>query len=108
MSDEQFFVDYCEVVDVELAQRVSLVATGDDSCVLLGDEGCTVYGERPLQCQAYPFWGTNLVARSDWDAVAGSCPGVGGRRLWSKEQIEQWLQNRDEQPLLDVSEHSEL
>jgi Fe-S-cluster containining protein len=107
LSDEQFFLDCCEVVDVELAQRVSLVAAEDGSCVLLTEEGCLVYEQRPLQCRAYPFWGTHLVEREAWDEVARSCPGVGGGRLWSKEQIEQWLQRRDEEPLLDVSDHGE-
>ncbi|MBN1612517.1 MAG: YkgJ family cysteine cluster protein [Polyangiaceae bacterium] len=107
LSDEEFFLAYCEVVDVELAQRVSLVATEDDSCVLLGDQGCTVYEHRPLQCRAYPFWGTSLVDAKAWDAVAASCPGVGGGWLWSKECIEQWLHRREQEPLLDVGEHGE-
>jgi Fe-S-cluster containining protein len=105
MSDEEFFVEYCEVVDVELAHRVSLVATEDGSCMLLADDRCTVYEHRPLQCRAYPLCGTSLVGREAWDAVAASCPGVGDGRLWSEEQIEQWFRRRDEEPLLDVADH---
>jgi hypothetical protein len=89
MSDGDFFLEYCEVVDVELAHRVSLSADEDDSCVLLAEGGCAVYEHRPLQCRAYPFLGTTLRSRGAWDAVVASCPGAGGGRLWSKRQIEQ-------------------
>lgn len=107
MPDEDFFLEYCEVVDVELAQRVSLVAAEDHACVFWSEQGCMVYEHRPLQCRAYPFWGTNLVARASWDQVAASCPGIRDGRLWSKQEIEAWLEQREQEPLLDVGDHDE-
>lgn len=101
LCDEEFFLEYCEVVDLEIVQRVSLVA--DDSvCVFWKDGGCSVYEDRPLQCRAYPFWGVNLVDRRTWARGAEECPGIHQGRLWSREEIEEWLNERERDPLLDV------
>lgn len=104
MSDEEFFLEYCEIVDLQLAQRVSLVAEEDGACVFLGDEGCDVYEHRPLQCRTYPFWATNLMDQRSWDEGTADCPGAKASKLWSREQIEACVQSREREPLLDVGE----
>ena len=93
---------YCEVVDLRIAQRVSLVAADHHACVFLKDGGCSVYDYRPLQCRTYPFWGIHLVDRDRWSRAAASCPGIGQGRLWSREEIDKCLDSRDHDPLLDV------
>ncbi len=38
---------------------------------------CTVYGARPLQCQTWPFWPSNLASTENWQRVQSLCPGAG-------------------------------
>jgi len=54
-------------------------------CVFLDGEGkCSIYGARPLQCRAYPFWPEVAGSREAWEAEAvlpDSVKGPGPR--WS-------------------------
>ncbi len=104
MSDEDFFAEYCEVIDLVLEKRVNLVESDDGGCVFYRDGGCVVYGSRPLQCRTFPFWVTNLESREAWDEVAAACSGVGEGALWSAEEIEQQLERRQEEPLLGLDD----
>jgi uncharacterized protein len=106
LSDEEFFLEYCEIVDLELAQRVSLVADENGACVFLGPAGCEVYEHRPLQCRAFPFWASNLMDAQSWQQVGETCCGVGRGRLWSREEVLGWVEKRERDPLLDVQDET--
>jgi Fe-S-cluster containining protein len=102
LTDGEFFLEYCEVVDLGVAQRVSLIAAEDHTCVLLKDGQCAVYEARPLQCRTYPFWGIHLADPESWQRASKSCPGIGQGRLWSRKQIDECVDSRERDPLLDV------
>jgi uncharacterized protein len=102
MSDEEFFVEYCEVVDLHLAERVSLIAEDNGDCVFLGEDGCDVYEHRPLQCRTYPFWATHLIDRASWHKAGETCPGIDAGRLWTQREIQDLVELREQEPLLDV------
>lgn len=71
--------------------RTSLREESDGRCVFLGREGCRIYQVRPVQCGTFPFWLWNLVQRENWDETARDCPGMGRGRLYSREEIEEFL-----------------
>lgn len=102
LSDEDFFLEYCEIIDLRVAKRVSLVATRSGRCVFWGKDGCQIYEQRPLQCRTYPFWVTNLVDVDAWRRLGKTCHGVNQGRRWSPGEIRQCLESRESDPLLDV------
>lgn len=104
MSDQDFFLEYCEVVDLRLAKRVSLVARDSGECVFLVDGSCRLYEHRPLQCRTFPFWASNLACPQSWEEGTSHCPGVGQGDDWSERQIEACLLDREAEPLLDVGD----
>lgn len=103
LSDEEFFLQYCEIVDVRLAQRVSLAADPDGRCVFLDGNRCAVYEHRPLQCRSFPFWASNLADTEAWNSVGQVCPGVNQGRLWPSQELEEILERSEQEPLIDVS-----
>lgn len=106
LTDEEFFLDYCEVVDLGLATRVSLVADESGACVFLGDQGCEIYEHRPLQCKTFPFWASNLTDADAWQSAGKDCPGIDQGRVWSPQEIAECVLRREQEPLLDVSDEA--
>jgi Fe-S-cluster containining protein len=104
LSDEEFFLEYCEIVDLGLAKRVSLIAEDSGACVFLGENGCEVYEQRPLQCRTFPFWATNLMDESSYCALSESCPGVNQGKAWSPQEIAELIAETQREPLLDVGD----
>lgn len=104
LSDEEFFLQYCEIVDVRLAQRVSLAAESDGRCVFLDGSRCSVYEQRPLQCRTFPFWSSNVVDAETWNRAGQDCPGINQGRVWPLHEIEQILECSEREPLLDVAD----
>lgn len=104
LSDEAFFLEYCEVVELDLAVRVSLVADEDGACVFLGEKGCEIYEHRPLQCQTFPFWASNLTDADAWRQASHGCPGIHQGRIWTTEEVSQLVERREREPMLDVSD----
>lgn len=103
ISDQDFFQSYCEVVDLHLAKRVSLVAQKGGACVFHAADGCEVYARRPLQCRTYPFWVTNVSDRRSWNRVKRKCPGVNRGKRWTSHQIVRLIERREREPLLDLT-----
>jgi uncharacterized protein len=97
LSREEFLETYCRTVPIGGARMLSLKEKENYDCIFW-DNGCTVYRHRPLQCRSYPFWGANLVSKRSWQAVARACPGVNRGKLFTKEEIDQWLKSRREDP----------
>ena len=104
LSDEEFFLEYCEVVDLTLARRISLGSDEDGACLLLQAGSCSVYAHRPLQCRAFPFWPAHLGDEASWSRVAAECPGIGQGRCWTRQEIRELVDQQEAAPLLDLSE----
>ncbi len=66
--------------------RHSLRERSNGECCLY-ENGCSVYRVRPRQCVAWPFWKENIASEQAWDWVRAECPGAGGGRLYSAEEI---------------------
>ncbi|MCL2130236.1 MAG: YkgJ family cysteine cluster protein [Treponema sp.] len=62
--------------------------------------GCLVYDWRPLQCRAFPFWPSIVNKRKNWDITAQNCPGMGSGTLHSEKSIENWLSQRQNEPIM--------
>ncbi len=71
-------------------------------CILLSPGGtCSLYGARPLQCRAWPFWPEYIKKRSLWQSsVACKCPGAGRGRLHTASKITAILQHQHEARLM--------
>lgn len=104
LSVQQVAERYCEIVDVELAQRISLRERSNHDCVFWVKGGCAVYEHRPLQCRAFPFWSVNLLDREAWQKLEASCPGVNQGALHERSEIDSWIDERERDPFLDVGE----
>jgi len=91
---------YCREVDVGLARRISLKEKRNLDCILWADGGCTVYDARPLQCQSFPFWSSNVSSVEDWELAARQCPGMGKGPIHPRSEIDRWLSRRREEGFL--------
>jgi Fe-S-cluster containining protein len=71
--------------------RVSLREFQNGDCTFFDPEKrhCRVYPVRPMQCQTWPFWTSNLSSKQKWDSVCEECPGAGTGTFFSLEEIEQ-------------------
>ncbi len=92
LSEGDFLARYTRVVE----GRISLKDLPDQkwNCVMLKEGRCSIYAVRPTQCRTYPFWASNLAARSQWDALADECPGIGKGRIYTQTEIETILDER--------------
>ncbi len=50
-------------------------------CTFLTAEGCSIHSVKPTQCRLFPFWPHLLESRSEWEATAKWCPGIGQGEL---------------------------
>ncbi len=106
ISKHDFIMKYVKEVDMGDYRRLSLTEKPNFDCIFWTDGGCTVYPARPLQCRSYPFWQQNLVSREVWDGLSASCPGINKGKLHSEDEIEKWLKQRYDSPLIRMSERS--
>jgi hypothetical protein len=84
VSFAKFLKRYCRRV----FERISLIEYSNGDCVFYSPSGCKVYPVRPAQCQTFPFWSHVMADRSEWEALAERCPGIGSGRLYEPEEIE--------------------
>lgn len=75
-------------------ERYSLVEYGGGDCIMY-DNGCKIYDVRPCQCRTFPFWGSNLEDRSEWEKLKKTCPGVDKGKLHKLEDIQNNLKIYD-------------
>ncbi|MBL7006993.1 MAG: YkgJ family cysteine cluster protein [Spirochaetia bacterium] len=91
---------YCRVVEMGNFKMLSLKENMSNDCILLSNNGCQVYAARPLQCRSYPFWASLMDDRDIWIEEGKSCPGIGQGKLYSADEIEQWIYlRRRENPI---------
>lgn len=87
LNEERFIKTYCRFVPRGGGEAVlSLREKRNYDCILWND-GCTAYAARPVQCATYPFWTGFLADKESWEKEGGSCPGINGGTLRSKESI---------------------
>ncbi len=94
LSLEQFIDVYCRKVDMGAFKLVSLKEKENFDCIFLTKQGCSVYADRPRQCRTYPFWANVMEDRESWEREGQGCPGIGKGRRYSKEEIDQLIQER--------------
>jgi uncharacterized protein len=84
-SIDQFSSNYVRLV----GNRYSLIERPGGDCIFWDKTaGCTVYPARPEQCRTWPFWPENIATPEDWAHVTRVCPGSGGGRWFSLEEIQ--------------------
>lgn len=64
----------------------SIRETNDGRCIFY-ENGCAIYPVRPIQCSTFPFWFQNLRSEQSWKEAARRCPGIGGGKNYTKEEI---------------------
>jgi Fe-S-cluster containining protein len=101
LNEAQFKEKYCRVVNFGIIARLSLTEKRNNDCVFWEGEGCSVYGARPLQCRAFPFWVQNVETRDGWESAAEDCPGMNRGKTHDRAAIEVWLKARLDEPLLE-------
>ena len=103
-SREEIIKKYCRIIDTGYSKRISLIEKNNFDCVFWSGGGCDIYKIRPFQCQSYPFWENHLRSREDWDGLKSTCPGVGKGRIYSKEEIQDYIIKRRREPLIILGE----
>lgn len=101
MKRESFIDKYCTWVDIGFFKRLSLIEKENNDCIFWSEGGCAVYKARPLQCRSYPFWSHVVENSGTWLEESKSCPGIGKGEVHSAEEIEEWLQKRLNDPLIN-------
>jgi Fe-S-cluster containining protein len=105
---ESFISEWCRWVPyVGGRERLSLREKPNLDCVFWGAQsgapggGCLVYGARPLQCRAFPFWDSIACSRSAWERAARDCPGMNRGELHLREEIDGFLRRLEEEPVIE-------
>ncbi|HUX13425.1 MAG TPA: YkgJ family cysteine cluster protein [Spirochaetia bacterium] len=93
---------YCRQVNINGFFRLSLKEKANFDCVFWERGRCTVHEHRPLQCRNYPFWHGNLESIETWNELQKECPGVNIGKLHVRNEIEEILEKRRSQPLIEV------
>lgn len=70
--------------------RVSLTEYAKGDCTFFDTQtrNCRIYPVRPLQCQTWPFWKSNLKSPASWQSIQRNCPGAGNGDFVSLDEIE--------------------
>tara|TARA_Y100001934_G_C12313017_1_gene755937 strand:- start:716 stop:1180 length:465 start_codon:yes stop_codon:yes gene_type:complete len=86
LDSEQFEETYVR----KIGARRSLREFPNGDCVFFDTEkkGCSVYRARPIQCQTWPFWDSNLKNQKSWQETCEECPGSGTGKVYGLEEIE--------------------
>lgn len=90
LTQDQFIEQYCRIVNMGTFSLISLTEKKNHDCIFF-ESGCTVYEARPVQCSTYPFWASVVDSKESWEEESERCPGIGKRKRYSSEEIEQLL-----------------
>ncbi|WP_022668199.1 YkgJ family cysteine cluster protein [Desulfospira joergensenii] len=70
---DNFINDYCDMA----GSRPVLTQGEDGRCIFFDPEKqCTIHPVKPYMCRAWPFILTLIKNPENWNAMAGSCPGM--------------------------------
>ena len=101
MEYGEFIGTFCRWVPSAAGEeQLSLKEKSNYDCIFWAAEGCSVYEARPLQCRAFPFWAQVVDSRENWKATAMSCPGMDQGALHARDSIENWLAQRQNEPII--------
>lgn len=95
LARETCVQEYCREVEIGGVKRLSLKEKPNYDCIFWVEAGCEVYAHRPIQCRSFPFWSSNLISRATWEEVGQMCPGTDKGALHSRDEIDDWLQQRE-------------
>jgi len=94
VSVETFMTEYTrDTAQGRSIKDLRLAGAKGYDCVFLdretapGKARCSVYEVRPMQCRTWPFWGSNLVSRDEWNESGKNCPGLNTGPLHSTEHV---------------------
>ena len=105
MGYREFTETFCRwVPSANGTEQLSLKEKSNNDCIFwVAEGGCSVYETRPLQCRAFPFWSSVVSSRKNWEITAADCPGVDRGMLHSRDSIENWLVQRENEPIISRS-----
>ncbi len=70
---EKFTEKFCD----KSGSKYVLTLSEDGKCIFFDKEKhCTIHPVKPYMCKAWPFIKTLLTHPENWEAMAGSCPGM--------------------------------
>ncbi len=70
---EKFISDFCDTS----GRKYVLTQGKDDKCIFFDSKKqCTIHPVKPYMCKAWPFIQAIVKFPENWDAMAGSCPGM--------------------------------
>jgi len=70
---EKFIARYCD----SSGSRHVLTLDKDGCCIFYDKiKHCTIHPVKPYMCKAWPFIQTVIKHPENWNAMAGSCPGM--------------------------------
>lgn len=97
--DPETFIDhYCD----PSGSRHVLTQGKDDACIFFDKvTQCTIHPVKPYMCRAWPFIQTLVDHPENWNAMAGSCPGM--KKDIPHKEIQQIVAREKEN--LDKSSH---
>ncbi|MCD4744357.1 MAG: YkgJ family cysteine cluster protein [Desulfobacteraceae bacterium] len=73
ISLEIFLDKYCTMS----GSKYVLAQGKDDNCIFYDKEKqCSIHPVKPYMCKAWPFIKTIISNPENWNAMAGSCPGM--------------------------------
>ena len=67
----KFAETYCD----PSGSKLVLTQSEDGKCIFF-KKNCSIHPVKPLMCRAWPFLETIIKNPENWDAMAGSCPGI--------------------------------
>ena len=95
LSQDQAREKYCRVVNVGIAQRISLQEKANFDCIFWEESGCSIYKYRPHQCRSYPFWSAIVTSKESWEREGKNCPGINRGEMHEMASIDSWIQQRE-------------
>jgi len=99
-----FVKTYCRwVTDWQGKEVLSLKEKANKDCIFW-DSGCTVYERRPLQCRAFPFWGSITASEKTWEIAASGCPGMNQGELHTAGEVDGYIKIRVSEPIINRKE----
>ena len=72
LSREAFLSTYCQIAD----GGMPVIAVGDGGKCVFFKENCSIHPVKPRMCRAWPFIDAVVKSPSNWELMAGACPGI--------------------------------
>jgi len=91
---QEFCRDYLSLVEGQWTLREMKITEDRYDCIFLDGKRCMIYSIRPVQCQTFPWWPSNLQSEQRWQETANECEGIHSQApMVPFEQIQESLKN---------------